>query len=269
VLGLLNADDREHIGLRSDGLPDIAWADEIQPGTYSIGEPEQSRNPPREIEIKRPYRVSTYLITQAQYLAFQNDNGKRGYTCIDWWKGLAADDDDKEEAQPRFRYDNHPMEQVNWYQAVAFCRWLTEKARGILIPENAVIRLPHEYEWEVAARGTDGRAYSYRGDFDPAKANTIETNIRQTSAVGIFPDGVSPCGAFDMTGNVWEWCENRYNDQDSDDFSGTASRALRGGSWVNNLDFARAACRDVYLPLSRNHYFGFRVALVVPHLKGR
>ncbi len=134
---------------------------------------------------------------------------------------------------------------------------------------RAEIRLPHEYEWEVAARGTDGRTYSYRGDFDPTKANTGKTGIERTSAVGIFPDGVSPCGAFDMTGNVWEWCLNRYKDHDADDLSGTDTRALRGGSWDLNRDFARAAYRNYFSPYGRYDGFGFRVALVVPHLKGR
>ncbi len=274
-------DNRPYIGLRTDnGLPDIAWADEVQPGTYSIGETEQSDNPPREIEIKRPYRVSKYLITQVQYLAFQNDDSERGYTCAEWWEGLAASESDKRPAEPAFRYDNHPMERVNWYQAVAFCRWLTYRyLEAGLLPSpsgegsgvRAEIRLPHEYEWEVAARGTDGRTYSYRGDFDPAKANTSETNIRQTSAVGIFPDGISPCGAFDMTGNVWEWCLNTYENQDNTDLTGTVSRALRGGSWLSYRDRARAAGRyyDLSGPDVRSSSLGFRAALVVPHLKGR
>jgi formylglycine-generating enzyme required for sulfatase activity/energy-coupling factor transporter ATP-binding protein EcfA2 len=290
ALGLLG-DTRKGVGLRADGLPDITWADEIQPGSYSIGETEQGNNPPREIQIKHPYRVSKFLVTQAQYLAFQNDKSERGYTCADWWQGLAADEDDEQAAEPRFRYDNHPMEQVNWYQAVAFCRWLTYRLRGtvvgtaflpsvsadgknavrtgIVIGENAIIRLPHEYEWEVAARGDDGHTYSYRGDFEPAKANTRETNIGQTSAVGIFPEDRSPCGALDMTGNVGEWCVNRRNDQDTDDLSGTDTRALRGGSWSNYPDFARAAYRRSGHPLLRNYDLGFRVALVVPHLKDR
>jgi formylglycine-generating enzyme required for sulfatase activity len=262
-------DLRPGVGLRPDGLPDIAWADEIQPGKYSIGEPEQSDNPPREIEIRHPYRVSKYLITQAQYLAFQDDGSKRGYTCPEWWEGLAADEDDKQPAEPAFRYDNHPMEQVNWYQAVAFCRWLTEKARGILIPENAVIRLPHEYEWEVAARGTDGRTYSYRGDFDPKKANTLETGIGHTSAVGIFPDGVSPCGAFDMTGNVWEWCRNKYGEPDQIDVDDSVeTRVLRGGSWYGDVDYARAVPRGLDPPANRNPPIGFRVVVAfVPSQK--
>jgi formylglycine-generating enzyme required for sulfatase activity/energy-coupling factor transporter ATP-binding protein EcfA2 len=270
ALGLLYLDDREHIGLRPDGLPDIAWADEIAAGKYRIGEEQQSDNPPREIEIKAPYRVSKYLITQAQYLAFQNDTSEQGYRFPKWWQELAADDDDKRPAEARFQYANHPMELVNWYQAVAFCRWLTFRYQEAgLLEVRAVIRLPHEYEWEVAARGTDGRFYSYQGDFDAAKGNTRETNIGQTSAVGIFPDGASPCGALDMTGNTWEWCENRYGEPDSDDMGGTDWRGLRGGAWYFLQDSARAAARSDDSPSYRFNDVGFRVVCVVPHQKGR
>jgi formylglycine-generating enzyme required for sulfatase activity len=134
---------------------------------------------------------------------------------------------------------------------------------------RAEIRLPHEYEWEVTARGADGRSFSYPGDFDSTRANTRETDIGQTSAVGIFPDGVSPCGGLDMTGNVWEWCINTYGEADKDDLGGTERRALRGGSWFAYQAFARAAYRRLNLPSLRGSLIGFRVVCVVPHLQNR
>jgi formylglycine-generating enzyme required for sulfatase activity len=259
-------------------LPDIVCAEVIAAGRYVIGDDEDEDNPRREIEIPQAYRMAKYPVTQAQYLAFQDDVSEYGYRYGEWWEGLAADEDDKRPAVPDFRYDNHPMENVNWYQAVAFTQWLTFRLRGMaimadgtvgsvsdlpddawIIGKNAVIRLPHEHEWEVAARGTDGRVYPYVGDFDAGKGNAVKTGIGMTSAVGIFPGGASPCGALDMSGNVWEWCENRYYEPDVRDLRGTDARVLRGGSWVNgNPQSFRAAYRSGNAPQGRNLGRGFR-----------
>jgi formylglycine-generating enzyme required for sulfatase activity len=246
------------LGLR---LPHIRWADPIPAGTYWIGADDNKNNPRRQITIDQPYRVAKYLVTQAQYLAFQHDASERGYTCLDWWQGLAATDKEKRPAQPEFPYANHPMERVNWYQAVAFSRWLTWHYReaGLIAPEEA-IRLPHEYEWEVAARGVDERIYSYPGEFDATKCNAGDTGIGQTSAVGLFPDGESPCRALDMTGNVWEWCLNRYEDG-SRGLNGTHVRVLRGGSLGLTITSGlRSPFRIRNVPGNEDNDGGFRFA---------
>jgi len=259
-------DPRPGVGLRPDGLPDIVWADEIPIGNYWIGSDDRiDSNTRRQIEIAQPFRVAKYLVTQSQYLAFQNDTSERGYTCAEWWDGLAAADDDKLHAEPYFPYANHPMEQVNWYQAVAFSRWLTWHYREAgLIASDEEIRLPHETEWEVAARGADECDYSFPGEFDPAKANTQETAIGQTCAVGLFPDGVSPYGALDMTGNVDEWSLNWSGG--NSDLNGTDNRSVRGGSWLGSDAATRASYSAYMSPSSRYGSFGFRVVyLPLPH----
>jgi formylglycine-generating enzyme required for sulfatase activity len=85
--------------------------------------------------------------------------------------------------------------------------------------------------------------------------------------VGIFPDGASPYGVLDLSGNVWEWTRSKYQpypyrpDDGREAMAGDDRRALRGGSWYFNRHFARAASRDYYLPGPRNHFVGLRLVL--------
>ena len=160
-----------------------------------------------------------------------------------------------------------PRERASWYQAVAYCRWLSDKL-------GERIELPHENEWEAAARWdgkkADGRIYPWGDEFDPEKANTDEGGAGQTTAVGIYPAGKNKAlNLDDLSGNVWEWCRNKYDNPDDEaiDQSG-AWRVLRGGSWFFNLHGARAAYRHDDRPGGRLNFLGARVARrVVPHLK--
>jgi formylglycine-generating enzyme required for sulfatase activity len=181
--------------------------------------------------------------------------------------GLTADEGDRRLREQRFKYTNHPRETVNWYQAMAFCRWLSWRLTGRIYTLEEIaqwpVRLPTEIEWEIAARGKDGRIYPYAGEFDAGKGNTHETGIRKTSAVGIFPGGASPYGQLDMSGNVWEWCINPSDEPDGglqpENLRSNARRVLRGGSWYDGHGNARAVCRDFSNPDHRGYFNGFRV----------
>ena len=136
-----------------------------------------------------------------------------------------------------FDLPNHPVVDVSWYEAVAFCNWLTERLReaGAMQPEQR-IQLPTEAQWEKAARSTDGRRYPWGAEITPDYANYRNTGIGTTTAVGIFPKGESPYGVLDMSGNVWEWCltkwRKNYREQADDDLEGDVVRVVRGGSYI-------------------------------------
>jgi formylglycine-generating enzyme required for sulfatase activity len=148
---------------------------------------------------------------------------------------------------------------VSWYEAVAFCRWLSEKL-------NFRVDLPTEAQWERAARHTDGRIFTWGNDFDASRCNMGETGIGSTSAVGIFPNDRAECGAMDLCGIVWEWyrtvyLENYegYQKKVSDDLEGEAARVLRGGAFYLSRVYVRSAYRNWLSPYFRNWYAGFRV----------
>ncbi len=141
---------------------------------------------------------------------------------------------------------------ISWHNAIAFCKW-------------ADLQLPTEEEWEKAARGTDGRNYPW-GNNDPTdKLCNFNRNVGGTTPVGKYsPQGDSPYGCMDMSGNVWEWCLNKYetSTETTIDDSGDR-RVLRGGSWIDRQDLARAAYRYNFFPDFRSSNYGFRVVVRV------
>ncbi len=118
--------------------------------------------------------------------------------------------------------ERNPVIFVTWDDAVAYC-------------ENVGERLPIEAEWEKAARGTDGRLWPWGNQWDPTRANTMEGGIGYTVPVGSYPNGVSPYGLYDMSGNVWEWTASSFSSNLSlNPMAGVGvqgQKVLRGGSW--------------------------------------
>ena len=107
-----------------------------------------------------------------------------------WWEGLAKRQDEPGEQYRKL--DNHPADKVSWYDAVAYCRWLSGRL-------DYEIRLPSEWEWQQAATGGDPtNKYPWGGKWDSDRANTDESGLSRATAVGLYPQGASLVGAFDQ-----------------------------------------------------------------------
>lgn len=287
--------DRLEADQRPELQPDHPryWADRIEPGPFVMGDDHSQQDdekPAFVYTITRPYALARYPVTNRQYLRFLEDLERQGRV------------DEAQQRRPehwpgrRYRAGtgNHPVVNVDWYNATAFAAWanatwLTDEQRA----RGEQIRLPTEPEWERAAAYplaippdapdcgrrrypwgdtlpdlTDTTSGSIKGDI---RANTQESGIGGTSVVGIFRDGAAACGAEDLAGNVWEWCSTPYQryplakevraatletieNQEGKTF------VVRGGVYWNDLSDARCGYRHHFLPRSLFHYDGVRLA---------
>ena len=211
----------------------------VPAGPFLRGDADQSDNPRRTVTLDAFWMYKT-PVTVAQYRNFCQVTGRAMPTAPSWgWK------------------KDHPMVNVNWEEAAAYCGW-------------AESQLPTEAQWEKAARGTDGWKYPWGNDWDPGKLQCSKKDwgdAKSTAPVGSFPAGASPYGCLDMAGNVWEWCEDWYDvnylkGAPTTNPTGPATgerRVLRGGSWIyDNGPEVRCALRDSGDPAVRNDDLGFR-----------
>ena len=243
----LLGDPRPGVGLREDGLPDILWC-EVPAGEVTLEENAGTF----EVDL---FYIAKYLVTWIQYRAFLE--AEDGFTNPKWWRGLPFERPDKPGRQFN-RRTNHPAENIAWDESVAYCRWLSDRFDAEIkqrFGKGYEIRLPTEWEWQQAATGGDRtKEYPWGAQWYSGRANTIESELSRSAAVGMYPQGASSAGAMDMSGNVWEWCLNAYDDVRQTTLSGDARRVLRGGSWYNNRVFARFPCATV---LCQNIVSGF------------
>ena len=211
--------------VKADNPAGIEWI-EIPAGEFLYGEKKERKY------IRKPYLIGKYPVTNAQYQKFIT--AKSEYAVPEEW-------DEKKRTYPPGK-THHPVVYVSWDDAVAFCEW------------NGC-RLPTEQEWEKAARGEDGRTYPWGEDWLAGKyANSEEAGIGTTTPVDDFPEGVSPYGVWDMSGNVWEWTDSWYDD-DKD------TRVLRGGGWFD-FDLLLWAAEFIFVnPDFSYNGFGFRCVL--------
>jgi formylglycine-generating enzyme required for sulfatase activity len=253
----------------------------IPAGAFPLGTPERDlsglakayggtresyrEEAPRHLLALPAFEIARIPVTNQLYAAFVAAGARPPIT----WR----------EEQPPDRLRDHPVVDVSWDEANAFCEWLTaaigDWRLGIgkvdpgpqsLVSSPQVFRLPSEAEWERAARGIDGRAFPWGDAWDAARANTRERGLAGTTPVGAYSSGASPAGCLDMDGNVWEWTASLdapypYLPGDGrEDPRAAGRRILRGGCYANPHGFARCACRFRLLPSVHNPFLGFRLA---------
>ncbi|EXI69278.1 MAG: Serine/threonine-protein kinase pkn1 [Candidatus Accumulibacter adjunctus] len=242
-------DPRRGVGLAADGLPDIAWVD-VAAGEVEIDGPAQHRF------VVDPLRVARYPVTWQQYGAFVTASD--GYRDRRWWRRLIQR---KQPGEARWAGKNYPAINVCWADAVAFCRWLSARWG---LAEGQVVRLPTEWEWQwIAQGGASRRRYPWGDDWQPARANSHESGVGRTVAVGMYPLGAA-AGVDDLAGNVWEWCLNEYHVPGNAQVGGDQPRALRGGSWLDFPGDLRCSRREAFPPGERDGDIGFRIVLAQP-----
>jgi toxoflavin biosynthesis protein ToxD len=155
---------------------------------------------------------------------------------------------------------NHPVYTVTHQAAEAYASWLSAKT-------GRAFRLPTEAEWEWAATGPDGRTFPWGNQFDADYANTCETGLFNSTPVGVFLEGVSPFGVYDMAGNVEEYVADNYKPYPKGhhiqdhlvDIHGQY-RVARGGGFVRYRDLLRTRRRHGHNPRSSTYVMGFRLA---------
>jgi len=225
------------------------------------------RECPQHLVSLKEFYITRYPVTVGQYRPFVDG---AGYQDRAYWTatGWAWRQSEKRE-NPAFwtdavwsAQDDLPVIGVSWYEAVAYCRWLS----GLT---GRHYRLPTEAEWEKAARGTDGRLYPWGDEFLPDLGNTRGSRRGRTVSVTAYAAGSeSPYGCTDMAGNVSQWTLSQYRPypysaQDGrEEAAGATLRVIRGGSWYKPALRARAAARGMNDPFFADTDVGFRPVCV-------
>jgi len=263
--------------------------DSFSMGDGSYGPPADHSGLSQTISYN--FQISKHEITNYQYTQFISDGG---YSTSSYW---TTNGWNYKESQgwtvPAYWVDssfngiNQPVNGVSWYEAVAFCNWLSAK-EGLTQVYNSSgqanltasgYRLPTEVEWEYAdakgASGTSERIYAFGDTWDCTK---VVSNVSpcssasQTADVGSkSPSGDTPQGLADMSGNVAEWCNDNWQPDDSVvsdtdryyfvDDQDTINFVLRGGNFLtNNESQLRGSFRNIFPPpFFRSYDFGFRI----------
>ncbi len=236
----------------------------IQEGEFLSGGSAKDEDGGQPFPVRLPaYYLALYPVTNIQYAQFLNQV-QPSKSDLEKWKLGSYRFVRKATSGGRYKaYGNkndHPVVQVSCFGANAYTEW-------------AGLRLPSELEWEKGARGVDGREYPWGNTWDESKCrNGMNRLGERTCIVKSYPDGRSPWELCQMSGNVWEWCEdwydseayNRYRQGKLSPPSKLRGHVLRGGSWssVSPKRFSGVS-RSGSGPGVPGHLCGFRLARTV------
>jgi serine/threonine-protein kinase len=288
-------------GARHDGVVTLYTDDEIGEGfvfvpggTATLGGDAEAYNalPRQDVEVP-DFAIARFPVTMREYCAFLDEldpaaarrraphNESEGMYVLPgpsgrWEPSPIIIEGDARKLFPPEEGNlwNVPAFLVDWFDAVAFCKWLGSKA-------GADIRLPTEVEWEKAARGVDGRFYPWGDRFDPTFCLMRESRpfVHQPEPIGTFPTDESPYGVRDMAGGFREWSADIFGERSADELSrepepheatargDSTMRRARSGIWNGDSKWARAASRTSAYALTRATGLGFRVAKTLSRAK--
>jgi len=225
----------------------------IPKGTFMMGSPEsdlnrQNNETQHEVTISKDFYLGVHDVTQAQYEKVIGKNPSH-------FQGAVVSNENAD----------IPVENVSWDDAVEFCKKLSD------LPEEKkagrLYRLPTEAEWEYACRAGSKTAYSFDDEEGllPEYGWFKRNSSNRTHTVGLLESNA--WGLYDMHGNVWEWCSDRYGEYPKGAVSDPTGpkegsiRVNRGGSWFYVAAICRSALRNGDGPSYRDFNLGFRVAL--------
>ncbi|MEL6107250.1 MAG: formylglycine-generating enzyme family protein, partial [Planctomycetota bacterium] len=228
-----------------------------------------SEGPQRKVVLSKPFALAVHEVSRGQFRKFVVATGYKTEGEKDGRGGAGFTNGILRLRAPEFLWntdlgfetepnDDHPVVNISWEDATAFCDWLSEK-------EGVRCRLPTEAEWEFACRA--GSLARFHAGNDEAEVREFAW-IENEGGVGTHPVGTKTAnafGLFDLHGNVWEWCGEkfgRYNPTEVVDPVGPLIgelRVLRGGAFSKDAAFARSAYRTHIIPDYRDCSCGFRV----------
>lgn len=253
-------DIRSSRGFREDDITTESFEPKtiyIAEGTFGMG------NPPGEEMMLPAYRIGKYPVTNSQYEVFIHDTGRLVKPSMGW-DGQRVPEG----------YENHPVTGVTWYEALDYCKWLTEKTEG-----RHKYSLPNEAQWEKACRGGNNTTYPWGEEFDPKRSNHGSSTL---AAVDAYPEQ-NEYGCYDFVGNVRQWTctlwgEKRvapdpkyaypWKDARANDLNANSQirRVVKGSSMTDNLNLLQCSTRsgqlpdDIGFPEARH---GFRVVIKI------
>jgi formylglycine-generating enzyme required for sulfatase activity/energy-coupling factor transporter ATP-binding protein EcfA2 len=233
-----------------------------------------------EMQLPHGFRIARFPVTNAEYRAFVEAGGyrEREWWTPNGWEFLRPGNHRSPlEASNRpitrpglwdvaqFSGASQPVVGVSWYEASAYCAWLTAWGRRAgWLALDEVLRLPTSVEWERAARHRDQRRYPWGDDLPSAeRANFYATGLRAPAPVGCFPHGAAACGARDLAGNVWEWTASQHEQaallEPQRDVALTDQPVIRGGAFNWEADYLACGAHYWFNPGHRHNLLGFRV----------
>ncbi len=238
----------------------------VPPGEFLMGSPEselgtggkhKADEKQHRVRITKPFYIGVFSVTQAEYERVMGKNPS--------WFSSTGGGKDKVAGIDTSRF---PVDQASWDEAIEFCRKVTESERQAeRLPASWKYTLPTEAQWEYACRAGTTTAYNM-GDTISTKDANFDNRLQRTTAVGSYEPNA--WGLYDMHGNVWQWCVDRWSDgyydnSPTDDPTGAtngADRLIRGGSWNITPVDCRSANRTRSEPAPRAGHRGFRLTRV-------